>query len=193
MAMALDVVGHRWSLLILRDLARTPLRFSDLQAINPSLSPSLLTQRLRSLEAAGMLERRSVRAPGKTTLYSLTEDSARPAIAPILTGLGALGAHLLEQNGPPGRVVEALAEQMRLNSHFVLARGSDLTGYFVFDLAGWLTHVVISDTEFSASADKPANLQPDATARFMLPTTMVRIMGGVESSDDAERRGLLAI
>ncbi len=196
MATALDVVGQRWTLLVLRDLARAPLRFSDLQAINPALSPTLLTQRLRSLEAAGIIERRSVRRPAKTVLYALTE-SARPAIGPVLTALVGLGAYLLEGDGPAADLAadpaELLAEQMRLNGHFVLARGSNLEGYFVFDFKAWATHVVISEVDFVVSAKKPSARRPQATATFSPPTTMVRIMGRVLAAEDAERDGSLAI
>ena len=192
MAMALDTVGHRWALLILRDLARSPLRFSDLQAINPNLSPTLLTQRLRELEASGIIERRTVRSPGKTSLYALTK-TARPAVLPVLTALVELGAHVLEQGPPIEDPVATLAEQMRLNSTYVLARGLELEGYFVFDVSGSLTHVVIREGEFEELPRRPRGKAADATAVFSPPTTMVRIMGRVLTPAEAERDGRLLI
>ena len=116
-----------------------------------------------------------------------------PLIGPLLSALVDLGAHLLEQGPPLEDPVETLAEQMRLNSHFVVARGIDFEGYFVFDAGGWRTHVVITDCDFIVSADPPEGREPDAVARFTPPTTMVRIMGRVLDTTDAEQRGRLTI
>src|SRR5215211_1590683 len=57
-ARALDVVGDRWALLVIRDLLLGPKRFTDLRAGLPRVSPDVLSQRLRELEDAGLLQRR---------------------------------------------------------------------------------------------------------------------------------------
>ncbi|MET7771882.1 helix-turn-helix domain-containing protein [Nocardia sp. NPDC005366] len=80
---ALDVLGERWSLLILRDLLIGTTRFNDLARGLPGLSRSLLTKRLRQFERAGLVEK-----IGAT--YLLTE--AGRELEPILFGLGAWGA-----------------------------------------------------------------------------------------------------
>jgi len=82
LAAALDVVGQRWALLIVRDLVPGPRRFTDLFDGLPGISTDLLTDRLRSLEAAGAVRRREVRNPAPASLYELTErgfDLARLA------------------------------------------------------------------------------------------------------------------
>lgn len=191
-AMAMDAVGQRWSLLILRDLLRTPLRFSDLQAINPTMSPTMLTQRLRSLESTGLIEKRSGPGPGRTSLYALTV-AAQPVLATVLTALADLGAHMLEQDPPTGDPSELMAQQMRHNGHFIMARRTQLQGYFVLDLTGWETHIVIDQSGFDASAEAPRDTPPDATAVFFPPTTMLRLMGQVLTVEEAEAAGLLAI
>ncbi|MBK5111554.1 MAG: helix-turn-helix transcriptional regulator [Thermoleophilia bacterium] len=191
-ATALDVVGSRWTLLILRDLARTPLRFTDLEAINPTLFPAMLTQRLRSLEAAGIIERRTVHTPARTVLYALSKES-RPVVLPVLTALADFGSHILERNPPAGNPAEALAGQMELNSRYLLARNSRLTGYFVFDLSGWVVHVTVEESGLTASAEAPRDCAPDATASFSPPTTLMRVMGGVQTATEAERNGVLTI
>ena len=192
LATALDEIGQRWSLLILRDLARTPLRFSDLLGINPTVSPTLLTKRLRRLESAGIIERQLIRAPAKTTLYALT-DNVRPAVSSVLTALVELGALLLEGGPPLEHPAEVLAQQMRLNSHFVLARGCDLQGYFVFDVSGIETHLIIDAFDFDVKTKAPVSREPEAVLTFNPPTTMARIMGQVISVADAERDGFLSI
>src|SRR4051794_26908599 len=62
-ARALDVVGERWALLVVRDLLLGPKRFTDLRAGLPHVSPDVLSQRLRELEEAGIVRRTSSRRP----------------------------------------------------------------------------------------------------------------------------------
>ena len=71
-ARALDLVGERWALLVVRELVLGPKRFSDLQAGLPRLSPDVLAQRLRELEEAGVVERRTLPPPAGSRVYDLT-------------------------------------------------------------------------------------------------------------------------
>lgn len=73
LAAALDVVGQRWALLIVRDLAPGPRRFTDLFDGLPGISTDLLADRLRSLEAAGAVAKREIRDPAPAKLYELTD------------------------------------------------------------------------------------------------------------------------
>lgn len=73
LAAALDVVGQRWALLIVRDLAPGPRRFTDLFDGLPGISTDLLADRLRSLEAAGAVTKREIRDPAPAKLYELTD------------------------------------------------------------------------------------------------------------------------
>jgi len=72
-ARALDVVGERWALLVVRELLLGPKRFSDLRAGLPKVSPDVLAQRLRELEAAGILRPRTLPPPAASRVYELTE------------------------------------------------------------------------------------------------------------------------
>ncbi len=193
---ALDAIGDRWTLLVLRDLARAPLRFKDLQAINPGMSPNLLTARLRKLEGAGLIERRP--APyGATGLYALTDDT-RDVVMPVLTATANLGAFLIDrlplEDIMAMDMPQVLADQMTLNGHFVNARQSDLTGYFLLDMAGFETHISIESTGFHASQDVPSEVGPPrATLNFFPPTVLMRIMGDTMTIDEAEAAGLMQI
>jgi DNA-binding HxlR family transcriptional regulator len=71
-AHALDLVGERWALLVMRELLLGPKRFSDLKADLPGISANVLTQRLEGLEAAGVLVRRKLPPPASTQVYELT-------------------------------------------------------------------------------------------------------------------------
>jgi DNA-binding HxlR family transcriptional regulator len=89
-ARALDVVGERWALLIVRELLLGPKRFTDLRAGLPGLSPDVLSQRLRELEQAGLVRRRKLAPPAGSRVYELTARGL--AVEPILLELGRWGS-----------------------------------------------------------------------------------------------------
>ncbi len=96
-AHALDLVGERWSLLVIRELAHGPLRYSDLDERLTGCSTNVLASRLRGLEAAGLVARRRLPPPAASTVYELTD--AGNGLRPVLAALAHWGARLL---GPPG-------------------------------------------------------------------------------------------
>lgn len=73
LACALDQVGERWSLLIVRELSLGPLRFSDLARSVGGAPTDVLTKRLRDLEGAGVVRRRELEPPASASVYELTE------------------------------------------------------------------------------------------------------------------------
>jgi DNA-binding HxlR family transcriptional regulator len=73
LACALDAIGERWSLLIVRELSLGPLRFSDLARDVGGAPTDVLTKRLRDLEGDGIVARRELAAPASSTVYELTE------------------------------------------------------------------------------------------------------------------------
>lgn len=96
-ARALDVVGERWALLIVRELLYGPKRFVDLHRGLPGMSQNVLTQRLRELEESGVLTRRRALPPASGLLYQLT-DRGR-ALEPVLLALGRWGSPLTAGEG----------------------------------------------------------------------------------------------
>lgn len=194
---ALDAVGDRWTLLVLRDLARADLRFGELQAINPGMSPNLLTGRLRKLEATGLVERRSAGRAGSGQVYALT-DATRQAVVPVLTAAAELGAFLIDRI-PPDELMamplpQILSDQMQLNGHFARTKTGDLSGYFLLDLAGVHTHLVVEPGRFDATPQAPDHGgEPTATLQIFPPTILMRMMGRVMTTDEAEASGLLVI
>jgi DNA-binding HxlR family transcriptional regulator len=89
-ARALDVVGDRWALLVVRELLLGPKRFTDLRAGLPGLSADVLAQRLRQLEADGLLARRRLGPPAGTRVYELTERGRE--LEPVILALGRWGS-----------------------------------------------------------------------------------------------------
>jgi len=82
---ALDLVGERWTLLIVRELLRGPARFTDLRNGLTGVPPNLLSIRLRELEAGGLVARRELPPPAARTVYELTEDGR--GLEPVLRAL----------------------------------------------------------------------------------------------------------
>jgi DNA-binding HxlR family transcriptional regulator len=89
-AHGLELIGERWALLVLRELMLGPKRFSDLKADLPGISANVLTQRLESLEASGLLVRRKLPAPAAVQVYELTEWGYQAE--PIIQTLGRWAA-----------------------------------------------------------------------------------------------------
>jgi len=89
-ARALDVIGERWALLVVRELLLGPKRFTDLRAGMPNLSPDVLSQRLRELEQAGVVRRDRLPPPIASQVYELTEWGRE--LEPVVLGLGRWGS-----------------------------------------------------------------------------------------------------
>ena len=99
-AEALDVLGDRWTLLILRELALGDRRFTDLRTYLPGIAPNLLTERLRELEARGLIERNELPPPAARTVYALTAEGRR--VRPVLSALSRFGFEFLPDPEPEG-------------------------------------------------------------------------------------------
>ena len=90
-AHALDLLGERWALLVVRELLLGPKRFTDLRDGLPNVSPNVLSQRLRELEDAAVVERRKLPPPAASWIYELTDWGRR--LKPILLALGVWAVH----------------------------------------------------------------------------------------------------
>jgi DNA-binding HxlR family transcriptional regulator len=99
-AHALDLVGERWSLLVVRELAHGPLRYTDLHA-RLGCGTNVLAQRLRELETGGVVARRKLPPPAASTVYELTASGE--GLRPVLHTLAWWGVRTL---GPPPDDIE---------------------------------------------------------------------------------------
>ncbi|MFL6144990.1 MAG: winged helix-turn-helix transcriptional regulator [Labedaea sp.] len=88
-ARALDVVGERWALLVVRELLLGPQRFSELRRALPSASSNLVADRLRELDARGVIHRHKLAPPAASWVYDLTEWGRE--LEPIVLALGGWG------------------------------------------------------------------------------------------------------
>ena len=139
-AAALDVVGDRWTLLILRELSFGQQRFTDLRAGLPGIATNLLTDRLRDLEDAGLVEQRELPPPAARTVYALTDGRGR-SVLPVLRALAGFGLPLLD-DPVEGQVRPRTAVYGGLAALFDPARAAGRDLSMRFELDGddlWLT------------------------------------------------------
>ncbi|MCB1005868.1 MAG: helix-turn-helix transcriptional regulator [Acidimicrobiales bacterium] len=105
-AHALDLVGDRWTLLIVRDLMFGPVRFTDLRAGLPGVAPNLLSDRLRRLVGEGLVEKVDLPPPADRTVYALTPRGRE--LAPVVHALARFGVEAWEDpdgDPPPRRLL----------------------------------------------------------------------------------------
>lgn len=93
LAKALDVIGERWSLLVVRELLEGPKRYTDLRDGIPGISTDVLAARLKDLEDDGIVERRTLPPPAASKVYELTELGL--GLGPAVAALSRWGAKLL--------------------------------------------------------------------------------------------------
>jgi DNA-binding HxlR family transcriptional regulator len=98
MARALDIVGERWTLLLVRDLLLGPKRYKDLLDGQPGIGTNMLAARLRQLQDDGLVRQVTLPPPAAAAAYELTATGL--ALAPMLAELGRWGAGFLGKPGP---------------------------------------------------------------------------------------------
>jgi DNA-binding HxlR family transcriptional regulator len=122
-ARALDLVGERWALLVVRDLLLGPKRFTDLRRGLPGIGTNVLAARLQELERNGVVERRTLPPPAASTVYELTEYG-RTLEGPLLA-LGRWGA-LSMGTRQPGQALRSEWLALALKAFFRPEAAADL-------------------------------------------------------------------
>jgi DNA-binding HxlR family transcriptional regulator len=130
-ARALDVVGERWALLVVRELVLGPKRFTDLRTGLRGVSTDVLAQRLRQLEQAGVLRHVTLPPPGATRAYELTDRGHD--LEPVLHALGRWGGREPLPAADREMTVDAFAVALSTVFDPARARGLDATVALVVD------------------------------------------------------------
>jgi DNA-binding HxlR family transcriptional regulator len=155
-AHALDLVGERWALLVVRELLLGPKRFTDLRDGLPKTSPNVLAQRLRELEHAGIVQRRKLPPPAGSSIYELTDWGRE--LKPIVLSLGtwALRSRSFPADAPVGTDSVILA----LGTFFDADAAGDLTARYELRLGENAFSVRVA--EGGIEVDRGAADDPDA-------------------------------
>ena len=145
---ALELVGERWTLIIVRDLLVGPQRFSDLRRGLPRIPTNILSARLKELEQAAIVHRRILPRPSGSVVYELTEYGNE--LEEIVLRLGRWGARLLTKPGPE-EIVTANSMIMAMRSTFrpKEARGLDVS--YELRLGEVVIHMSIKNGRLTAA------------------------------------------
>jgi DNA-binding HxlR family transcriptional regulator len=153
-ARGLDVLGDRWTLLILRELVGGPRRYSDLRAELPGIATNLLAERLRELEDAGIVDRAELPPPIARTVYSLSEVGWQRVI-PILQTIAWFGLDRIDplDRGPASPLNGFLAGILLA---FDQAAAIELNASFRVDIDGRRFEFAVRQGSLSAAQGEPA-------------------------------------
>jgi DNA-binding HxlR family transcriptional regulator len=154
-AHALDLVGERWALLVMRELMLGPRRFSDLRAALPGISANVLTQRLEGLEGAGVLIRRRLPPPASAQVYELTPWGYESE--PIFQALGRWAARSPAHDPTLPFSAASLLLSLRTMLDPARAEGMDARIGFRLGTQYFLGHLAHGRIEF-ASGEAAADL-----------------------------------
>jgi len=187
LARALDVLGERWTLLLVRELLLGQKRFSDLLAGLPGIGPNVLSARLKLLQAEGVVRQTKLAPPAASVVYELTERGRE--LEPAVLALGRWGVQLLGPRKPADRHrLGWLLLGMRMAFHPEAARG--ITETYEFR---------VEDETFTAEVDDGsidvrhgAAVDPDVVIESNFET-MVALGSGQMTSREALDAGMVRV
>ena len=186
-ARALDLVGERWALLVVRELLLGPKRYTDLRRGLPNASPNVLSQRLDELERAGVLRRRKLAPPAGARVYELTDWGLE--LEDTVMSLGRWGARSPTPLGDaPIASADSVILALRARFDPDIARG--LRASYELRLGEDRFTIRVADDELEAvrgDADRP-----DATVDTD-PDTLSAVLWGGRPLADARRSGSVKI
>ncbi|MBD0413599.1 winged helix-turn-helix transcriptional regulator [Oryzicola mucosus] len=176
-AHALDLLGERWAILVIRELMLGPKRFGDLRADLPGISANVLTQRLEGLEASGVVKRRKLPPPANIQVYELTEWGYESE--PIFQAMGRWAARspLHDPTLPFGTV--SLVLSMRTMFDPLRADGLDLTVGLKLPNDGFVVRVM--DGSIHVERGDPAEAKAVLTGNAQI--LAAAFYGGVPLAD----------
>ena len=186
-ARALDVVGERWALLVVRELLLGPKRYTDLRRGLPNASPNVLSERLRELERAGVVRRRKLPPPAGSRVYELTDWGL--ALEEIVISLGRWAAR---SPTPPGDapIVSADSVVLALRGLFDPDAAHGLSARYELRLGEDRFRIELTDGEIEVA--RGGADQADATIDTD-PGTLDAVLWGGLPLADAQRSGKMTI
>jgi len=174
-AHALDLVGERWGLLVIRELMLGARRFSDLRATLPGISANVLTQRLEGLEGDGLILRRKLAPPATGHVYELTTWGYESE--PIFQALGRWAARSPKHD--PSLPFSAVSLFLSFRTMIDPGRSGDLTAKVGFRIAGENYIVRIANGQLTVARAAPDALaEADVVFRGTPPAIAAAVYGG---------------
>jgi DNA-binding HxlR family transcriptional regulator len=179
LARAMDVVGDRWTMLILRELFFAPKRFTDIETRLDGIAPNLLSRRLKELEARGLVRRRRLDPPAAATVYEATETAR--GLQSAMLELSRWGIQFLgEYDGEERFSVEWLVPMLEEMADRDAARG--VWEVYRFVIGGDPFWVEVADGEVRVRVGEPPR-DPDLSAELDVETFMEIGFGTLDPVD----------
>jgi DNA-binding HxlR family transcriptional regulator len=173
------VLGERWTLLIVRDLAMGPKRYTDLRDGLPGISTDLLSARLRTLESAGFVARRELPRPAPARVYELTDAGRK--LEPVILALARVGLEMLGAPEPSDHLNAERAVMPGIRHSFRADAFPGLTETYQLRIDGEPFSVTVANGE----ADVKPGIAPDAAMTVVTDArTFVALRRGETTADE---------
>lgn len=187
LAHALDLIGERWALLVVRELVLGPKRYTDLHAGLPGISTNVLSDRLDELERVGVLFRRRLPPPAGSSVYELTEWGQE--LEPIITRLGRWGfrspSHLVG-----ARHLSAVSLILSLRINFDPTAADGFAARYELRLGDEYFAALVAEGRFEAVRGRAD--RPDATVEGE-PMALASVVYGGRALAEAGTAGDLSV
>ena len=184
-ARSLDLIGERWTLLVVRELLLGPKRFKDLLAALPAMGSNRLANRLQRLTEAGVLVKRTLPAPGEVRVYELTEYGER--LRPVVYCLGAWGSELPLENDVDWGTARAELIALGLSAASPPELSAGLEETYELHVGSEHFHAIVAHGTVTIRSGAPA-LGADLMVECDLATFQELVSGAVTASQAARRR-----
>ena len=188
LAYALDIVGERWTLLIVRELIAGPRRFTDLLEGLPSISTNLLSERLKELERQGLLRRRVLPPPAASSVYELT--ALGQALEKTLLELGKWGSQFVPASPEGATVLHVSSYALTLKTFFRPKKAQGLNETYELHIDTEVLQVQINDGELHIQQGEA--LKADVVFHTDMPSYLGLLSGEIEPGE-AIQQGLIRI
>jgi DNA-binding HxlR family transcriptional regulator len=185
-AHALDLIGERWALLVMRELMLGPKRFGDLRSDLPGISANVLTQRLEGLEAAGLLVKRRLPPPASAQVYELTPWGYEAE--PIVQSLGKWAARSPAHD--PTLPISATSIMLSFRTMFDSAQAGDFRARIGFRLGAESFLARVEEGRFESGR---AGIEGADAVFTGTPTGLAAFVYGGQPIDVLEGAGMLEV
>jgi DNA-binding HxlR family transcriptional regulator len=179
LAYSLDVVGERWTLLIVRELLFGPRRYTDLINGLPGIGTNLLARRLKDLEQAGVISQRALPPPASSTVYELTARGR--GLQPVIAALADWGQVYLQMPPPDEDFMGPVPLMGALRMLFNPATAQALHLTCEFRVFGEVFHATVTAGMLEVATGSAS--APDLVVRSRPKTLLYRLAGDVAADD----------
>jgi len=188
LAYALDIIGERWTLLIIRELIAGPRRFTDLMAGLPGISTNLLSERLKRLEQQGILSRHTLPPPAGSTVYELT--SLGQALEKTLLELGKWGSQFVPPSAEGATLLNVGSYALTLRTFFRPEQAQGVNETYELRIDHEVLQVQIKEGEIHVHQGETRTA--DAIFQTDMPTYLGLLQRQIQP-DEAVSKGLIRI